>query len=78
MASARQRALHARVDWSFSLLSAPEQRLFTRLAVFAGGWTLEAAEAICPGDGIAADDVLELMARLVEPSLVLTDQEASG
>lgn len=76
--SARQRTLRAALDWSYGLLSSTEQRLFNRLSVFAGGWTLEAAEAICAGDGIAGDDVLELTARLVEHSLVLADDEFSG
>jgi len=47
----RQQTLWATVDWSYALLAAPERRLFDRLSVFAGGWTLEAAEAVCAGDG---------------------------
>jgi non-specific serine/threonine protein kinase len=73
--SARQRTLRATVDWSYGLLSSTEQVFFNRLSVFAGGWTLEAAEAVCSGDGIATEDVLELVARLVEQSLVLADEE---
>ena len=76
--SARQQTLRAAVDWSYDLLSPTEQRLFNRLSVFAGGWTLEAAESICSGGEIAAEDVLELLARLVLHSLVLADEETAG
>lgn len=76
--AARQRTLRTAVDWSYDLLSPTEQRFFHRLSVFAGGWTLEAAEAICSGDGITADDVLELLARLVEQSLVVADEDSGG
>src|SRR5437016_7711615 len=48
----RHQTLRAAVDWSYDLLSAQERALLRRLSTFAGGWTLEAAEAICPGDGI--------------------------
>ncbi|MBV9597033.1 MAG: tetratricopeptide repeat protein [Chloroflexi bacterium] len=66
----RQQTLRATLDWSYALLSEPEQRLFQRLAVFSGGWTLEAAEVICVGDGIERGDVFELLAQLVDKSLV--------
>lgn len=66
----RQRTLRALIDWSHDLLSEPERLLFRRLAVFAGGWSLEAAEAVCAGDGIDALDVLDLQSRLVQESLV--------
>lgn len=66
----RQRTLRALIDWSFELLSEPERVLFERLSVFAGGWTLEAAEAVTAGDALAADEVLDQLARLVEKSLV--------
>jgi predicted ATPase/DNA-binding SARP family transcriptional activator len=68
-ADPRQRTLRATVDWSWELLEEPDRRLFRRLAVFAGGWTLDAAEAVCAGDGVAADDVLDGMVRLVDRSL---------
>ena len=48
----RQQTLRALIDWSYNLLSEPEQRLLQRLSVFAGGWTLEAAEAVGAGEGI--------------------------
>ena len=66
----RQQTLRATVEWSYDLLPAPERALFRRLSVFANGWTLEAAEAICPGDGVERAQVLDLLARLVDKSLV--------
>ena len=69
----RQQTLRAMMDWSYSLLSEEEKTLFRRLAVFAGGWTLEAAEAVC-GEGSGAFDVLDLLARLVDKSLIFTDE----
>ena len=69
----RQRTLRALIDWSYDLLNEPERALFCRLAVFAGGWTLEAAEAVAPGSDIDVDDVLSLLSHLVEKSLVLMD-----
>lgn len=58
------------LDMSYELLRSAEQALYRRLAVFRGGWTLEAAEAICAGDGIGAGDVLELLAQLDAKSLL--------
>ena len=72
-AVARQRTLKATVDWSYELLSDSERRLLMRLSVFSGGWTLEAAEAVCAGGGIDSADVLDLLARLVDKSLVIVD-----
>ncbi|HET8630957.1 MAG TPA: helix-turn-helix domain-containing protein [Thermomicrobiales bacterium] len=69
----RHRTLRAALDWSYALLDGAERRLFDRLAVFAGDFTLAAAEAVCAGDGIAAGDVFELLARLVGRSLVFAD-----
>jgi predicted ATPase/class 3 adenylate cyclase len=70
----RHGTLLAAMDWSYQLLSQREQRLLRRLAAFAGGFTLEAAEQICTGDGLAPGDVLDLLSALVEKSLVLTLQ----
>jgi predicted ATPase len=75
----RQRTLRATVDWSFQLLEEPDRRLFRRLSVFAGGWTVAAAEAVCGGDGLDAAEVatgdaggvLEGLVRLVDRSLVV-------
>jgi predicted ATPase/class 3 adenylate cyclase len=71
----RQQTLRALIDWSYNLLSEPEKILFRRLAVFAGGWTLEAAEAVCAGEGIEAGDVLDLLDHLVDKSLVISVQD---
>jgi predicted ATPase/class 3 adenylate cyclase len=71
----RQRTLRALIDWSYDLLAPPERTLFQRLSIFAGGWTLEAAEAVGAGGDIEAADVLDLLARLVEKSLVIADIE---
>ena len=69
----RQQTLRATIDWSYDLLTEPEQLLLLRLSVFGGGWTLDAAEAVCSGDPIDADDVLDLLARLVAHHLVEAD-----
>ena len=66
------------MDWSHDLLAGPERALFARLAVFAGGWTLEAAEAVGAGDGIEPGDVLDLLTRLVDKSLVVADEQPDG
>jgi predicted ATPase len=66
--------LRATIDWSYQLLAEPEQRLLARLAVFAGGCTLDAAETVCSGEGIYPDTVFELLARLVARSLVVTEE----
>ncbi len=70
-AEPRQRTLRATLDWSHDLLSGPERTLFGRLSVFAGGFTLEAAEAVGAGGGIGEGEVLDLLSRLVDKSLVL-------
>ncbi|MGH2372250.1 MAG: tetratricopeptide repeat protein [bacterium] len=66
--------LQATVEWSYDLLSEQERLLFRRLSVFAGGFTLEAAEAVCAGEGIGEFDVLDLLARLIDKSLALTEE----
>ena len=70
---ARQRTLEATVDWSYELLAEAERRLLARLSVFSGGWTLEAAEQVCAGRGIDGSDILDLLSRLVDKSLVIVD-----
>ena len=69
----RQQTLRAALDWSYALLSTDEQAVFRRLAVFAGGFDLEAAEAVCADEGIPAGAVLDLVDRLVDKSLVQVD-----
>jgi len=59
------------LGWSFELLSESERRVFRRLSVFAGGWTLEAAEAVGVGGGVEEEDILDLLSGLVEKSLVV-------
>jgi predicted ATPase/transcriptional regulator with XRE-family HTH domain len=65
----RQQTMQALIDWSYDLLTPNEQRFFRRLAVFAGGCSLDAAAAVC---GDAGDDALDLMGSLVDKSLVVT------
>ncbi|MBV9354234.1 MAG: AAA family ATPase [Chloroflexi bacterium] len=74
----RQQTLRAVVAWSHDLLTEQERVQFRRLAVFAGGWTLDAAEAICAGDGLEREELLPLMARLIEQSLVLAEDDPAG
>jgi predicted ATPase len=69
----RHQTLRATIDWSYDLLTSPERRLLARLSVFAGGWTLDAVEAVCSGELIEVDDVFELLARLVAHHLVVAD-----
>jgi non-specific serine/threonine protein kinase len=77
-ASARQRTLRATIEWSHGLLSTAEQALFRRLSVFAGGVSLEGAECVCAGDGIAEEDVLDLLSKLADQSLVVPEEGAGG
>jgi predicted ATPase/DNA-binding CsgD family transcriptional regulator len=72
----RQQTLSATLDWSHELLAADERVLFRRLAVFAGGWDLEACEAVCAGDGLPAARVMDVLGDLVAKSLVQV--EATG
>ena len=72
----RQKTLWATVDWSYELLSESERALFRRCGVFIGGWTLDAAEAVCAGGAIQPGDVLDLTARLVSKSLVLAEEHS--
>jgi len=70
-AVARQRTLEAAVGWSYDLLADDERRLLARLSVFSSGWTLETAEQVCSGRGIDRGDILDLLSRLVDKSLVI-------
>jgi predicted ATPase/DNA-binding SARP family transcriptional activator len=67
----RHRTLRAVMDWSYGLLAEPSRTLLRRLAVFQGGFTLEAVEAVCADKSIPAEDVLDLLTDLVDRSLVL-------
>jgi predicted ATPase/DNA-binding CsgD family transcriptional regulator len=73
---ARHRTLRAAIDWSYALLTAEEQALLRRLAVFAAGCSLDTAQAVCAGEGIEAERVLDLLSSLVDKSLVTA--ETSG
>ena len=71
----RQQTLRAAIDWSYQLLSDPEQRLLRRLAVFAGGGILEAIESVCAGEGLEAEQILDLLTGLVNKSMVSVDRK---
>ena len=71
----RQQTLLAAIDWSYDLLVSQERALLQRLSVFAGGFTLDAAEAVGAGDGMAPGEVLDALGHLVDKSLVMFDAE---
>ncbi len=71
----RQRTLQATMDWSYDLLSDLEQALLRRLAVFLGGFTFAAAEEVCSDDQLPEYEILDLLARLVDHSLVIADED---
>ena len=71
----RQQTLRAAMDWSYRLLTETERWLLQRLSVFAGGWTLDAAEGVCTGGNVEATDILELLTSLVDKSLVLAETQ---
>ena len=73
----RQQTLQAAVDWSFHLLTPAEQVLLRRLSVFAG-WSLDMAEQVCADDRIAVEQVLDLLAALIDKSLVALEDELAG
>ena len=72
----RQQTLRSLIDWSYDLLNSTEQALFCRLAVFSGGWTLEAAEQVCGGDNVDVSTVLDLLTSLTDKSLVLAEERS--
>jgi predicted ATPase len=75
----RQQTLRALVDWSYDLLNAQEQTLLARLSVFVGGLDLSAAEQVCGAEPLTSDDVLDILASLVDKSLIMLDErEDSG
>ncbi len=80
----RHQTLRAAIDWSYQLLAENERRLLQRVAVFSGGWTIDAAESVCadqpfesggPESTIERSNVLELLAGLVDRSLVVADEQ---
>lgn len=74
---ARQQTMRGAVQWSYELLTEDEKRLFRQLAVFAGGFTLEAAEAICDSRSAENIEVLDLITSLVDKSLLLSNVQTS-
>jgi predicted ATPase len=74
----RQQTLRHTLAWSHDLLAADEQILFRRLGVFAGGWTLDAAEVVCGGVDLAGAEVLDRLRALVDNSLVQQTSGADG
>ena len=74
----RQQTLRALVDWSYDLLDASERTVLNRLAVFVGGFDLEAAEQVCGAEPLQPADVLDLVTSLVEKSLLMTDEREQG
>jgi predicted ATPase/tRNA A-37 threonylcarbamoyl transferase component Bud32 len=75
---ARQQTLRQAIDWSYDLLSEPEQRLFRRISVFLGGCTLEAVESVCDTKQDLGLDILDGMASMVDKSLVRQIEQADG
>ena len=71
----RQQTLRATIDWSYDLLSEPERRLLERLSVFAGGYSLEAAEQVCAGDEPMAGATIGLLSNLIDKSLVVVEDD---
>src|SRR4051794_23658162 len=74
----RQQTLEGTLDWSHDMLGDDERLLFRRLSVFAGGFELEAAEAVSANDGLAREDILDLLASLVDKSLVGVDDAGTS
>jgi predicted ATPase/DNA-binding CsgD family transcriptional regulator len=77
-ATPRLRALRASVDWSHELLSDAERVLLRRLSVFAGGFTLEAVDEVCAGDAVEREAVLDILASLVDQSLMIVEETGAG
>ena len=74
----RHQTLRAAIDWGYALLSEQERLLLRRLSVFSGSWTLEAAEAVCQGNGLAEAEILDLLAGLASKSMLVVLQAPGG
>ncbi|MEV0703624.1 BTAD domain-containing putative transcriptional regulator [Saccharopolyspora sp. NPDC050389] len=74
----RQRTLHAVIDWSWQLLPTAERTVLRRLAIHRDGCTLDSAESVCSGDGVRPTEVLDLLSRLVDRSLVVATETPAG
>jgi len=75
-AAPRQQTLEATIDWSYGLLTEPERRLWAELSVFAGGFDEEGAVKVCSGPGLPAEQIVPLLAKLVEKSILKRDVAA--
>ncbi len=78
MGPARQQTMRGALDWSYELLTEAQAKLFNRLSVCSGNWTLEAAEVVGAGDGIGQANVLDLLCALVSKSLVVAEANGDG
>ena len=74
----RQRTLQASLDWSYHLCSPEQQAMWARMSVFAGGFDLVAVERVCGGDGIDPEDTLDVVAGLVDMSLLIREPESGA
>jgi non-specific serine/threonine protein kinase len=74
----RHRTLRSMIDWSYALLTDVEQTMLRRVSVFAGGWTLAAAEHACTGDAFEKSDTLSLLTSLADKNLVITEEHAGA
>jgi predicted ATPase len=71
----RQRTLRGVIDWSYNLLNEAEKKLFRRLSIFVGGWTLEAAEIVCDMNGNLSKGLDDVLASLIDDNLVIQSQD---
>jgi predicted ATPase/DNA-binding CsgD family transcriptional regulator len=74
----RHRTLRALIDWSYSLCTRQERLLWARASVFSGGMDLEAAQAVCSGDGIAPEEVFDVVASMVDKSILMREEHPLG
>jgi non-specific serine/threonine protein kinase len=74
----RQQTLRGALEWSYDLLTNPERTLFQRVAIFSGGFTLDAAEAVCSGGEIRREQVLDFLTRLIDKSLINKTMTGTG